>query len=104
MVEWNIVRHGPKGKVYGRAFPTFLKNRNFYVSRVKVYADGVVNSCVGSVDLDLFRRGELLGPPISPQPPIGSIVVVPDLGSAKVAEAEWMVSWNDVVAEVEKVI
>ena len=105
MVGWNIVRHGPIGRVYGRAFPTFIRNgHRHFLHRIKVYADGLVSSSIGYDDLDLFRRGKLSGPPVSPRPPVGCVVSLLDLGTATVAEADWSVSWEDIVAQVEQAV
>jgi hypothetical protein len=102
MAGWTIVRTKPLGKTHGLALPAFIRNGDHHLIGLDVYADGVVD-CWGCVDLPLFRRKVAEGW-VATRPPAGAGVFIYNLGRVRVAAAEWALSPQDLVGQVERAV
>ena len=98
-VGWKIIRNKPARQALGIAIPTFINNYHFHLATVDVYEDGAID-CWGFLDLSLFRKKVASGK-IATQPPVGSRVVIFNLGSAEVDTAEWLIAPSTMRSAVE---
>jgi hypothetical protein len=102
MVGWDIVRTKPIAKTYGYAIPVFIHNVDYHLARVGAYADGAIE-CWGFVDRELFRK-KITSGWIATQPPIGERISIFNLGCAIVGDAQWLISPQDILKQVEEAI
>jgi hypothetical protein len=92
--SWPIVRTRPRGKVYGRALPIFIRNMDHHFVTLDVYADGAFD-CWRFVDRHLLKE-EIRTGWLEVAPPKGSTISVFNLGRAEVQSAEWEWRTSDI--------
>jgi hypothetical protein len=97
-----VFRTKPIGLVRGFALPAFIRNMQYHFSPLTVYADGLID-CWDCVDLDLFHRKVKQGW-VATEPPNDSILSIFNLGWAKVANADWMLTPSELLKEVERAV
>jgi uncharacterized protein (TIGR02996 family) len=94
LTGWRIVRTRPSPRTYGRAIPAFIHNFSYNLATVDVYADGAIR-CWGFVDLPLFRD-KLAQGWVVPRAEVGDTLRIYNLGTARVAAAQWDLTPADV--------
>lgn len=99
MIGWNVHRTRPQPECLGVALPTFIHNGSFHYTTNEVYADGTVN-CWGGLDLPLFRQKLQTGW-VNPQPRVGKEISLFNLGGARVAEAQWTSTVDDLLRHAD---